>query len=228
MVFSEPSISNHNSMDLAQIRVKAASELSAEEKTFLKEHKTELTQDEVTKFSEELADEPASAPAPEPTPEPEPTPAPEPKEMSEPGLVKISASELETLRKNAAEGVQANTKIRKMEFSTEVKGWQFNESTKKGKIAPKSHDKVVTFMLSLSDSQLVKFREIVTELPDSLTFAEVGDSGNTEVSASEELQTKIQAMMKDNTKLSYSEALKHVSAAHPELVKRQKEEVGAL
>ena len=74
----------------------------------------------------------------------------------------------------------------------------------------------------------MKFREIVSELPDSLTFAEVGDSGNTEVSASEELQTKIQAMMKDNTKLSYSEALKHVSAAHPELVKRQKEEVGAL
>lgn len=236
VMFSEPKILNQFTMELDKIRVKAFAELSDDEKAFLKAHKADLTQEEAAKFSEVLGDEEDEADEEDSEEEDgeeggdkieanEKAPK-KPKNGTE-NMVQISASELAILRDKADQGAEANTKIRKMEFSNEFRGWTFDDKTKKGKLTPKSQDKVVAFMMSLTDSQLAKFREIVKEIPDSISFSEDGDAGSSEVTAAAELETKIQAAIKEHS-LTYSEALARVSREHPELIKRKNEEVGTL
>ena len=236
VMFSEPKILNQFTMhELDKIRVKAMSELTDDEKSFLKEHKADLTQEEAAKFSEVLGDEESPADDEEGEDEEAGEEGGEKVDASEKGKKKpikatekmemVSASELALLREKADQGAEAHTKIRKMEFASEVSSLVFNDSTKKGKILPKSKDKVVSFMMLLDKTQLQAFREIVKELPESLSFSEVGDAGNTKVTSATEIDTLITEKRKADPKLTYSEALKRVFKENPTLADKHNNEV---
>lgn len=70
---------------------------------------------------------------------------------------------------------------RRVKFDEKVKGFMFNENTKKGKILPAQHDKVLDMMMGMSDEQVAKFEEVINALPDAIAFGEetgFGVTGN--------------------------------------------------
>jgi hypothetical protein len=214
--------SDDHMLKLENIVKKAASELNDEEKSFLREHKSELSEDNQKKFSEALADEGGEGgnedtpdvPSSQPTPEKK-----EAKEPAQPGMVTLSEAELKILREKADKGVDAERQVREMKFSTEVQGMIFSEANKTGKVAPKSKDKVVAFMMSLNDAQLTSFREIVKELPEAMRFEEIGDGGNQGDGSAGEQATKLATELAKSEKISFTDALERVFAENPQLHK---------
>ncbi|MEK7994722.1 MAG: phage protease [Planctomycetota bacterium] len=235
--FSEPALMSefdNQSMKLKDILAKKPNELSETEKTFLKEHKSELTTEQATAFSDVIGE---SAPA---ETEEEKT-AREEKELgdaneaaglnrdgsakevvaSENGMVQISATELALLRGKADKGAEAFSQVETMKLDTEVAKMIFSEHNKDGRILPKSQKAVVTFMKSLSETQRDQFRNIVSSLPTSTMFAELGDGGK-QIDASETAAAKLDAMAKEivkasEGKMTYSAALSQATKENPKL-----------
>lgn len=140
--------------------------------------------------------------------------------------VKISASELQILKKNANAGAEAMKKLNEQDIEKAATKFEFSESNQEnGKFLPKSKDKVVSFMCSLNKEQSEKFQEILTELPKVQIFGEIGDLGADESkSAMSEIDTKIKELQKEDAAMTYSDALKSVLEANPELSKRYDKE----
>ena len=102
--------------------------------------------------------------------------------------------------------------------------FEFTEKNEDGKFLPKSKNKIVSFMCSLSKEQGEKFQEILTELPKVQIFGEIGDLGSESKSAMKEIDEKIAAMRKDDSAMTYSDALKAVLDENPELNKKYEKE----
>ena len=100
--------------------------------------------------------------------------------------------------------------------------YQFSESNKNGKFLPKSKEKVVDFMMSLSQGQREKFQEILSELPKVQLFGEIGDIGS-EKKVEDKLEEKITAKMKEDKAMTYSDALKVVLSEDKDLAKEYSE-----
>lgn len=243
--FSVPTIVNqfnlNDGMDLKTIIAKNIADLTTEEKAFLNEHKAELSTEELTALASVIeADQETEADrlARE---EQEKGDANEAAGLNRDGSTKvdasdkggkggrfISASELSALETKANQGVEALTKIRKMELSTKVEGLVLSVSNKTGRILDAEKASVVKFMEGLTTTQVDQFVNILNKLPKTAAlFKEHGDSGK-EVDASD-VDSKAKEIDKlahekmakhftdTGRTMKYSDATKKVVAEHPEL-----------
>jgi phage I-like protein len=243
VVFSEKGMlkkfnDNNNTMNLAELLAKDIATLSDAEKTFIKEHKAELTPEQLSSHTS-IVDEPAEqkvedtpdaapaadTPAPEVVPAPAvETPAADPAaaEVQASEKVLISMSELTILRKKADEGAQAFAELEGKKLDAEVDALVFSEGNKEGKILPKTKTNLRAFMTTLNGDQRKQFSAIINDMPKALAFKEVGDGGVTDGLATTEVETLVQKKMSE-TKMSYSEALKQVFAETEGLEQRYNE-----
>lgn len=144
----------------------------------------------------------------------EPKPAPKKPEENTTGVKKmteetVTLAELEAER-NAR--IQLQEKVRRMELSETVKGFLFNESTKKGKLMPAQHDSVLDFMMTLNDEQTKKFTEVINALPDAISFNDErghGGKGKGEhpTKSREDLVEDRAVVLMTEKSLTYKEAL---------------------
>lgn len=195
---------NGGAMDLEQVRAKKLEELSDDEKTFLSEHKAELTDEERTTF--ELEAEPAE-PA-EPTEPVEPTEPTEPVQAS--AKAGISDAELTQLRADAAAGREAREELTRsrMEASADA-------AVSRGAIKSDQKDKLVDMLVKASAEQRAAIQEFVKALPDnSLLAGELGSGDAGSASAQDELATRSANAVKESAgKLSYADAMKGILAS---------------
>jgi phage I-like protein len=106
----------------------------------------------------------------------------EPSKKTKGGKVKmtetVSLSEYNAMQERVKTLEEQN---RRVKFDEKVKSFMFNENTKKGKILPAQHDKVLEMMMGMSDDQVAKFEEVINALPDAIAFGEetgFGVTGN--------------------------------------------------
>lgn len=91
------------------------------------------------------------------------------------GTGAISLAEYNALQQEVRILKEANRRSR---LSETVNGFMFNESTKTGKILPAQRDKVIDLMMGMSDEQVAKFSEFISELPDAIQFNQESGVGN--------------------------------------------------
>lgn len=251
IVFSEKVIIkskfNENNMNLKDLVAKDITTLSDEEKAFIIEHKEELSAEEKTALTsiidveekkEETDEEKTvreekekgdaneaaglnrdgSAKVEEPK-------APTEDEIKASEKVTISAIELTMLRSQANLGAQAFAENKKNKINGLVTGMVFSEANKNGKFLPKSSDNLRSFMETLNDAQSAKFSELIAALPSKNVFGELGSKEVVAGTAAAELNAKVDAKMKANDKLQYSEALKQVLSENEGLEQRFDEEL---
>ncbi|MDR6305891.1 phage I-like protein [Nitrobacter vulgaris] len=254
VAFSEPGIMNQfkEPMDLKDILAKKAEDLSADEKTYLREHKSELDADQQSAFESVLNE----APAGETDEEKAAREAKEAQDKAEAdkaaadaaaeaerqaseknkGGKKILMSEAEVavLREQADKGAQAFAEVEKMKLDKAVAKMVFSESNKSGRILPKQKDAVASFMLTLSEKQRDQFTNIVSNLPkaDASIFSEIGDGGAGDAGDSKSLYKKISDMAKAKVtasegKTQFSAALLQVYSENPDLKKQYEEALAA-
>jgi hypothetical protein len=129
---------------------------------------------------------------------------------------KMSEAEAKQLKEQAAEGVRAMAEVKKMRTNEKVSGFIYSESNKTGKLPATLKDKVVNFVLTLSEEQTKAFDEIIGGLPSAQIFAEIGDAAFSDNKTSAPagvdedsfaLDQKAKEVMKANDKLTYEQAL---------------------
>jgi hypothetical protein len=136
--------------------------------------------------------------------------------------VKISAGEFKILTDKADQGAEAMKQLTETKIAEIASTYQFSESNKNGKFLPKSKEKVVDFMMSLSQGQREKFQEILSELPKVQLFGEIGDIGS-EKKVEDELEEAVIAKQKEDTAMTYSDAVKVVLSENKDLAKKYSE-----
>lgn len=260
IVFSEKKLQkqfndNNKNMNLAELLAKDITTLTDEEKAFIKEHASELTEEQKTSHTaiidvetaeektareekekadkeaadKTAADEKAAADAkaiedanvaaglnPDGSAK---------QEMSDKKIL-MSEAEVKALQAKADQGAQAFKELEATKLKGAVAALTFSETNKAGKFLPKSSDNLRAFMETLNDTQRVKFAALLSELPKTEIFDEKGaGAGATEGTAQAELDTKVAAKQKENSKLTYSEALKEVFAENKGLEQRYNDEL---
>lgn len=240
------SFNENKTMNLNELVDKDITTLSDEEKAFIKEHASELTEDQKTKVisivedageSEEEktareakeAQDKADADAKKATEDANVAAGLNPDgtaKVNASEKVMISAGELTLLKKQADEGQKAFAEIKKQKMATALSALVFSDANSKGKFMPKSSDNLRAFMETLSDVQMQKFSDLIGQIPQTAKemFKELGGEGASDGSAEKEVGIKVEAKMKD-TKMSYSDSLKAVMSENPDLAKRYDEEV---
>lgn len=234
-------LKENKSVELNQIRTKSASDLSDDEKKFLADHKAELSADEKAKFglsadenndAAEKARLEAEAKAKadkEAADKKAADDAEAAKQASEKaGMVTISASELAAIKAKADRGDVAASEIEKMQASEHINSLCFNE--KDGvKFKPAQREEVLSFFMSCNDSQREQFNKIVKEITPISASANFKKDGSEEESgdssARVQMTMKANELMKANTNLKFSDALKQVTQENPELAKSYREEL---
>lgn len=218
---------SENTMNIKEILAKKAGTLSEDEKKHLRSHMSELSAENISMFAEDIAEaekEEKTEEKEEKTEEKEEEKTDEKKEET------VSASELESLREKAALGEQAFNERQAEKIQSDANKMVFSSVNKEGKFLAKSKDKLVTFMEGLTEKQREAFNEVISLLPKADMFGEIGDDGdddkNAEKTTASELETKVQAKLKDNDEMSYSEALKVVMSESPELAEAYEKEIG--
>lgn len=242
-------------MDLQALLAKKTDELTAEEKAFIVEHKSELTEDQTKSLTEagvledakedededgnedetaeqkaerekqEQADADAKAKADQ-----EEADAEAAKEAKEKGNVSISASELEQLKADAKAGRQASDTLGKKASEEHVSGKLFNE--KEGlKMPVTAKDSVTDFYHTLNSTQRKQFNEIVDKLPTLKMFDTKGSTGGiAEGSAAEtvmkQAHEKVAEAKKAGEELTLGQAKTRVLNSDKDLKARYDEERG--
>lgn len=213
-------------MNLEEILLKKAEELSDEEKAFVKENRDKLTDEQKTSFKDllEEGEEKEEKKKEEATTEEKKEEALGEEKVQASESVMISKEILGTLERNAEEGVRAMAELRRQKADTYVSSMMFSESNKFGPLLPKSKDKVVDFLLSLSEKQQESFRSILAEMPKGKMFSELGSESGASVKASEQIQSLVSKKMSENSDLTYRQALEQVFSENSELAKRAENE----
>ena len=111
-------------------------------------------------------------------------------------------------------------KLRFKEVTAEVKGYVFSESNPNGVLLAKNEKEAVELLMALNSKTAELFTEFVKKLPkvSAKLFREEGGAGMAYKDKEEKREAVIEKKMKDSG-MSYSEALKVVSAEQPELFK---------
>jgi phage I-like protein len=239
LAFSEPGIMNqfNDPMDIKTVAVKKVEDLSADEKTFLREHKEQLSAEQQSAFKsvfDEAGGETDEQKAEREAKEAEDKAAAkqdeadkkaeEERQASEKNkskVVTMSEAEVTALRKAADDGAKALQKIEASEREALAGKMVFSDTNKNGHFLPKEKEAVVKFLKTLSETQRDQFVNLIGKLPkrDASLFTEVGDGGAQEVSA-EGIAKKVDGLVKakmSEGKLSYSKALQQVFTEQPEL-----------
>jgi phage I-like protein len=255
--FSEPSIINQfneiNSMNLQELLAKDVTSLTDEEKTFIREHASELTDEqkeshkEVLEADEDGSDDGADDGSGSDDGDGDDAGDDAGDEGSDEGSddgdgeggdaggddgqqnasdkhVMIKASELAALQDKANKGHKAFDALEAMKVDKAVERMVFSQSNPTGHVLPKQKGAVVSFVKSLSEKQREQFTNIVNNMPKVGLFSEVGDGGGNTSDVSKEVETAVQAKIKaSENKLAYAEALKEVFAENTDLEKRYTE-----
>jgi len=244
VVFSDKDLINSSDKDtmlvLKDLVKKEVADLTDDEKTFINEHKDELSEEETTKFEsvietdggddnddkEETEEEKATREEKEEGDKNEEDGLNRDgtkKEASE--MVQMSASEKLALEEKANKGATAFAELDKMRVEKSLATLLFNENNAKGKVLPKNKDMVFTFMTELSEKQRATFSEIINAIPSTKMFKEIGAQNASENSAEVEVDTKVKTLMKENKEMTYSEAVNKIFAENKELGKRYNKEL---
>lgn len=239
LAFSEPGIMNQfsQSMDLKEILAKKAEDLTADEKSFVREHKDELDADQKSAFAS-VIEEPAADPAPAADPVPaDPAPAadPAPVAAAEPKgkVITMSEAEVNALRKAADDGAKALQKIEASERDALVTKMIFSDTNKNGHFGVKQKGAVESFVKTLSEKQRDQFINLMSNLPkrDASIFSEVGDGGSEGAgvdAVAKEVDTAVKAMIAaSDGKLGYSDAVRKLFSEKPELKAKYDAELAA-
>lgn len=159
-------------MDLEEVRKKKLDELNDEEKTFLEEHKADLTDDERTAFGLAEADEDDTK---------------EEGETQEGGTKAVEGSaktavisdeELNQLRADAQAGREAQRKLLEADMRAEVK-----KHVERGAIKSGETDSTVEMLMASSEKQREAQIDFIKKLPDNKMLAK--ESGSSAVEASQ-------------------------------------------
>jgi len=237
---------NFNDMDLKDILQKAVADLNDEERAFVKEHKEDLTEEQLTSFGSVFEAEPTDPPKDPVDPPADPPkdpvdppkdpvdppkdpvdPPAEPARATEPKkgkMIQVEAAEFANLTSMANRGALAFEENRQIKIKSQADALIFSEQNSQGRVLPKHEAKVFNFMLSLSAAQRTSFAEIVKSIPASNLFNEIGSGDNTEGTAVKELQTKIDTLRKEDKALTYADGLRKVLSENPGLAKRYEDE----
>ena len=247
IVFSDKNINKYNennmSKTLEEVLALEVSALTDEDKAVLKENADTLTDEQKVTYADVLKVEATAETDEEKTAreakekedanvaaglnpdgtEKAPEGGNETIEASEKGMVKINASELAILRQKADQGALAFAELDKKNLDESVGKLVFNADTKKGAFLPKSKDAVMAFMKTLNKEQRQAFSSLVEAIPSNQMFTEKGDLGNVDTGSMATVDAKVNEVMEKNKSMSYSEALKEVFSANPELAKSYNE-----
>lgn len=218
-------------VDLSQIRTKAASELSDDEKKFLEENQGQLSADEKAKFGFGSSAEPvapatnntSTAPVAPVTPTAPVTANDLPKDVHV-----LSASDYAALTEKANAGAKAASLLEGMQASDHINSLCFNEETGV-KFQAGAKDELVEFYLSCSEDQRKKFDKLVGELKPVVSASDFSASGAAgepaENSAQAQLTVKANELMEKDKELSFAQAMVQASAADPALANAYAAEV---
>ena len=217
-------------MNVEDLRAKGVKDLNDEQKQFLAEHKSELTDDERAKFG--LVDAPAETEAPEtqaPETEASETQAPAPVDSGAPleaSALKGEVSELRAqLRASREETTALRTKIETKEIDEFL-----TARVKAGQIKQDQKDSWSKTLLASRGDARTALETQLQELPANESIGkELGDGGqDVQIQASQELHKAVTAKLtasRDAGKhLSYAAAQKEVLASDTALAARVKEE----
>jgi len=217
-------------MTLEEILAKDIEELTDEEKAFLREHAEELSDEQKETYKDILAEKEEKEEKEEEEEEKEEKEEEEEEEEeekvegSEKGMVQLSEKTLRILERNAKEGVKAMAILRRREAESYVDKMTFSETNPKAIFLPKSREKVVDFLLSLTEKQQKAFKAILAELPKVKLFTELGKAQGVAIKASEQIQKLVEEKMEKNKDLEYRFALEQVLAENPELAEQAERE----
>jgi len=223
------------SMNLEDIRAKAAADLSAEEKAFLQEHFADLNEDERTKFGLEAEDagDAGDDDAKDGEGEDDSDENAEnadsdagKAELAQKGgkTVQMSQAEVDSLKKMANAGAQAMTRLEKADAKEVAKSFTFSQGNPDGVFLAKSTDKLADFIFGLSADQKKAFGALMADMPKGLhqLTQETGHGQNLSTSADDKLtqlaQAKVAEAAKAGQTLEFSQALDQVLADNSELV----------
>ncbi len=211
------------SVNLEEIRTKAAADLSAEEARFVADNKDQLSDDERAKFglakAEEVPAEPVApvAPVEEPVEEPVAPVAAGDKT----GTVSITASELETLKASAERGNKAFIELETKKASDKVEA-----HVARGAIKSEQKDAAVELLMASDKSVRENFESFLTGLPENklVTAGETGSGKETTVgSAYAELSKKANDLIAEEKAagrtMDFGKAVATVSSSNPDLAK---------
>lgn len=132
----------------------------------------------------------------------------------------MTKAEKKALETKANQGQEAYMEMQEGKINAEVEKMTFSDNNEKGKFLPKQKDSVTKFMMSLNEKQHKIFTEIVGEMPEINIFGEAGDAGATETTIQKEVDNKVNAKMKADDGMTYSDALKAVFDESPALAKK--------
>jgi len=135
------------------------------------------------------------------------------------GNVLIDKKTLKLLEEKAEQGVRAMEELRRQKLETFAESLTFSEHNSNGVFLPKSKNKVMNFIMTLSEPQIEQFKELVSELPKVQLFGEIGSDSAISVSAEEQLDKLVKVKMSESN-LSYTLALQQVLAEHPEIAEK--------
>jgi len=221
VVLSEDIIINNTiNMKLSELIKKDLSSLNDEEKKFITSKFSELEDENKKKFDELKPEE-------EKKPEEKKDEKKEDDNNEKPaggveaneGKIAMNENEVKKLKEDAQKGVQASEDLRKMKIESKVKEFTFSESNKDGRLPATANtdNKVVDFVMSLTEEMATKFYEIIGSLPSPKIFGELGETSFGEnvddkkpAGVSEEshkLDIKARELMKSDDKMTYEEAL---------------------
>lgn len=186
---------------LEEVRVKKASDLSADEKAFLETKKSELNEAELKSFGITADKTPVK---------------PEPKKpvvtASVEGHVSIPADKLAQLEADARQGVEAAQKLARNEASAFA-----SARISAGQIKSDQKDTLVKILLASKGDTRAELETFVQGLPENkmITAGELGSSeGGEGATASEQLMVKANKVVADSDgKVNLSSAVKQVLAS---------------
>jgi hypothetical protein len=215
------SIKERSMPTLDEIRVKEASDLTAEDKQVLTDHKSELSADELTKFdlkADETAEDKTEVVADKPV-------VAEPVAASDKGNVTISAGELAALKDQAAQGVLANQKLVTAAATDEINQLAFSAS-EGVKFAMDQKTDVVAFYLSCNDAQKEAFTKLVKAMPAHVSAGDMTATGSgadamNNGEAYSQLKQAADKLVADGKAKTFSQALVMATDQNPDLAKAQ-------
>lgn len=205
-------------MNLKDIFSKKASEFTEEEKEFIKANSDKLTDDQKKSFDflggEGKKDTKKANDDAKKEEDLKKKEAKKPVEAKD--SVTISKAEFDALSKKADEGAEAAQKINRIEASDRLEKAIF--ASDKMPITVK--EDVVDFYQSLNTKQKKAFDGIVDKLPKVEMFKEIGASDAVSGDAADQLTKKAHELQKEDSNLTFSEALRKAGEQNPELAKK--------
>jgi hypothetical protein len=186
-------------MQLADVRIKAAEELNEEEKTFLAEHKAELTNDEQTKFGFEVTADDKN--------KKEETPVQASAVKGDEGKVVMAATEVKAMNDRIVKLEEANAEFKKEKITASVQ-----KHVERGAIKADQVDKWTQSILHDEGNQ-----ELLEALPSQQVLAsEIGSDAKAKDASEQEdalhkaTVAKVEAAAKEGQIMKYSEARRQV------------------